>query len=278
MSFWYTKFGSLNLSLYEPSHDLQTGAAATQLIPLPGGGVFDALGNEDAPLQYRMLSVRHLLWNTTDTEAALQSLFNALRAKIGTREQLFRRLADGSTLQWSHARLKNVVATREVLDLSSLPVTLQFELISQWWYAATAKDVTITDIPGDTGDLATTLAESSGYPVSFTLTNDGNVDNDSVLWEITAGSASITAVTITNTTTGHAMSWSGTLAIGDVLRIHTGELSVLNDGANDYASFTPPSNKEAWFKLQPGENTVTISITTAGTGETVRYEFYDAFA
>jgi hypothetical protein len=108
--------------------------------------------------------------------------------------------------------------------------------------------------------------------------HNGSAPQPDVVFSITAVAGAVTAVIITNILTGHVLTWSGTLAAGKTLVIDCGAQSVLNDGVDDYASLTPPTNRDEWMLLDPGLNPVSVSVTEAGTQSTIQYSFYPAEA
>lgn len=277
MSYVLERFGSVNLPGYDAASEIGAGPARLWLLPLPGGGLFDGLGSSQAPVGDVKISDQASLLGSS--KADLETQFKTLRALIGKRDKLYRRLEGAGALEWCYARLANIRVLRRSEHVFSLDVGLEFAMISRAWYAESAQNVYNADPLDAADDLTTTGAESpAAYPVTLNFTHAGNVDQPDVTFTITAGSGNVTAVTIQNTTTGHQFSWSGTLAAGNSLVIDCGALSVKNNGADDYNAFTPPTNKEEWMVFRPGLNALSISITEAGTESAIRVQFYDAYA
>jgi hypothetical protein len=56
--------------------------------------------------------------------------------------------------------------------------------------------------------------------------------------------------------------------------------SILNDDADAYADFALTANHHIleWLRLEPGTNTVVVTLTGGGTASTIRFEYADAWA
>lgn len=277
MSYWLSEFDGLTLPTQEPEIEVGTGGVQSVLLSLPAGGVFDPLGGSQAMREGEPVRGRFLL--SASSASGLKTAFEALRAKIGVRGALYREWDDG-TLEWTYARLEEIRARQQTGQITNIPVDLRFIKQALAWYGATEQDVTYADLSAASGDadLPTTGAEQDGYPLAFTLTNEGNYDQRAVMFTLTAGGGNITAVTLANSTSGHTLTWSGTLVAGKSLVIDCGALSIQNDGTDDYDSLTPPSGKETWMVLGPGANVFSLNVTEAGGGSGLQVEFYDAYA
>jgi len=273
MGYQIDQFGVTTLPPYMPEADVGTGGSRLILLDLPGGGVFDGLGSDIAPRARTVIGKRCTLFASSESD--LETQYAALRALRGKRDSLWRRFSDG-TLQWCTARLDSITATRNAGNIKHLRIELHFVMITPDWYAETASDLTYLDVGADDEDLATLHAESATTATLYGIGNDGNVDQPDVTLTITATFSAITALVLTNTTTGHTLTFAGTIVLSKSLVIDCGARSIENDGADAYANLTPPANKEEWMMLTPGVNVITIAVT--GGPATVEIEFYDAWA
>ena len=61
--------------------------------------------------------------------------------------------------------------------------------------------------------------------------------------------------------------------------IDCGALSVLNNGNENYVYFSLTANHKIddWLRLEPGANTVVVTITGGGTGALALVEFFDGW-
>lgn len=242
------------------------------LVPLPSGATFDPLGSNLALRSSMDITAKV---NLVATGAPLKTALDTWLSRLGKRATMIRQGDDGSQHS-ATARLVVVDANRAYKNRNFLPVTLTWTLTGLPW-SGTSYDLTMVDMI-DSDDLPATGADGpTAYPVTLTLVNAGNVNQDAVTITVTAGTSTITAVSLTNSTTGHNPAWAGSLTTGQSLVIDTGARSVQKNGADDYADFTPPSSYEKWFTLAPGANTLSLSITPGGAGESIRFQYTDAW-
>jgi len=104
---------------------------------------------------------------------------------------------------------------------------------------------------------STSSATSSTDPL--TLTNAGNA-NAYPVYTITGPG---TTFTISNSTTGHSMVISETLAAGENIIIDTWAKTVTKGGVNILSTMSG-----AWIYLQPGANTLTLTVASASDSNT----------
>lgn len=140
----------------------------------------------------------------------------------------------------------------------------------RYWLAKVISDAATEYLPS-AGRLRLTMscADPFAYSVtqytpsaaasSLAITPGGTYRTFPVI-EITAGAAYTGAVTLTNGLTAEAISWTGTLAIGDILKFDMGTFRAYVNGV---VSMAGVSTASAWFPLYP--NLAQI-LTVTGLG------------
>jgi hypothetical protein len=244
--------------------ELGTGLGTSGLMPLPGGGFYDSYRADGlAPAAIDPVIKQCRLF--ASSSGALLTAIDAIRAKKRKRGVLKARWHDG-TLRWVYARLLSVHHPAQLGNKLNADITLEFEPESDIWR-------------GNTEAInAGPLTATGGGNQNTTHVNAGNVAVGDLVITVTAGTSTITNLVITNTTTGQAITFAATIATSKSLVINVGARSVLNDGANAYASATIGDVAE-WMRLQPGSNTIRFTVTgnaTTNAGYSVR--FYNHYA
>lgn len=255
MPYWIKKFGTINLPDYEPIDDI--GLEARLFVhDLPGGWVFDSLGDDVALRISKSLSVKRRMIYAD--YSILKPIYDSWLSTVGKRDKLWR-VDNSNNYQWTYARLAQLNATRLSKDHSSLDVEFVFRILSPCWYSENSTTIILNTSPK-------------------TVTNNGNKSQTRMQFRIyipVAGSTS--AITITNSTTGHQIKYNGSLATYDTLVIDTGAMTVIKNSTIDaYADFVPPDDKEEWFKLVSGNNSITRSVS--GSGYVIELEYYHSYA
>ncbi len=275
MSYTITKFGSTTLPIYKPTTPVGTHGSRIVTFDLASGGVLDALGSEISPADGEKIRKRCSI--VQSTAAAVDTEYKALRALRGTRAQLWRQWADG-TQEWVWARLDAIGAERRAKHLFHLDLDLTFIVLSPCWYSQTETTLDFPDLGADDDDLTTTGSESGGTVTIYSgIANDGNINQPDVTFKVTPVDVAVTSITVTNSSSGHAWTYAGSIAATKTLVVDCGAQSVENDGSDDYANFTGPTDKDEWMELIPGTNVFTVEITGA-TAILFEVEFYDASA
>lgn len=267
MTAYLEQFGSTVLPPAMPESDAGTGGSTLQLTPLPWGGQFDGLGSATAAMPGDKLTRKGRLIGVNTGN--LDGLYKAYRLLRGTRARLYRRNGD-TTQHWCWARLNEVKATWKYENIIHLDLDFEFQMLSPAWYSIGTHSYTWDDMGVSADDLTTCHAESDVLAV-VQIDHSGDIDQPAAIFTITALDAAVTLVTIDNTSTDYSFSYNGTIAPGKVLVIDTGAMSVQNDGADDYAHFTPPANHEEWMHIAPGSNTLQVTITGGGRLAVVYY-------
>jgi len=259
MTAYLEQFGTTTLPPALPESDAGTGGSTLQLTPLPWGGQFDGLGSGVAPMPGDKLTRKGRLIGLSTSN--LDGLYKTYRLLRGTRAKLYRRNGD-TTQHWCWARLIEVKAKWNYENIVHMDLDFEFQMLSPYWYSVTTHNSAGGVSPTGPADLATVLAESGSTLVH--CSHSGNIDQPAVVFEITT-TAFASMVVVNNTTTGYAFTYTNTINPGAVLAIDTGAMSVVNNGADDYASFTPPANHEEWMHMAPGDNVIVITIVGGGS-------------
>lgn len=88
----------------------------------------------------------------------------------------------------------------------------------------------------------------------------------------------MSAITIARTG-GESITFSGTILANKTLVIDTGTMQVTNDGVDAYDDLTlsPTADLAAWFALEPGSNTITVTFTGGGAGKQISFSYYEVW-
>jgi hypothetical protein len=285
MTYKLEKFGTTNLPIYRPTTPIGTGGSNAPVLDLPGGGVWDPLGSEDARRKSTTIRYKGALVESTAT--ALDTAYKAWEALRGTADILYRRRAD-TTMEWCQARLVQVDGSRGAENLLHQDFSLTWQMISDSWYSHIHDGGWLLDagyyldagLYLDSADFTFTLDAS---PKSCTVTNGGNVLVENCVITVTCGvTAAITALTIERAVGGvtqEKWAWAGTIATSKALVIDVGTWSVLNDGVDAFAITLDATHKsDVWLKLLPGANTITVTLTGGSTNSTILFTFADGEA
>lgn len=281
--YWLERFGTTELPTQQPDQYVGTGQASTaKFIPLPGGGVFDTLGSEQAVGQGGTISCKGAVSILDQSGAALISQVQALRALKGKRDKLYRRWDNGD-MEWIYARLVEVNAQRSIRDLNSLEMMFTFQQISPVWNGNTHGSGWYLD-SGEYFDTGLVFDEATGdifaldsVPKSITISNGGNAPVRDMVIEVYNDMASGAAITqIDIAISGKtAWRWTGSLPVGKVLTIDCGAFTVLNDTTDAYSGVSLESGHaiDCWIELEPGDNVLSVTRTggDASASFTVRY-------
>ncbi len=272
-------FDDLIFSGFDQRDRLDLPESPGALSKLPGGGAYDAYGAERAPAGSYQLPVHCELHAAT--AAGLQTQLDAWRAKRGLRGRLRLILNDGST-RWCWARCTRVQYERGREHFAFQPLDLLFEIPQPGWWGTRHGGPWWLDL-GVALDLGYHLDADAplplvGGPQTLSITNAGNQRITNAVITVRAGSAAITAVTIAVPYVS-SFTWSGTLLAGHDLVLNCGALSVINWTSDAYSGFALDAGHviDDWLRLEPGANSVDVTLTGGGTGSTMLFEFYDSW-
>lgn len=272
------RFGALTLPQYEGTFPAGAPVARLPFVELPRGGVFDADGSTRSKQGKHSIGYKATFSEATET--ALQTVYDLWRAAVGEKYDLIALLADG-TYRRNLAALENMQADLVTENLCYFESTLTFACKRPEWWGENAHLIYFDD--GHYFDSGLAFDGHAPYalsssPTTISLTNGGNRPVTNVRITVTAGDAAITALEIT--TTNVELDYAGNIAATKSLVIDTGAMTVEDDGVSDYANFSLGSGHKLaeWLRLLPGSNSVVVTFTGGGTGATVHFEYYDAWA
>lgn len=279
------RFGTLDLEHYNQVDAIGSGATPTNYLPLPEGGALDNFGDmQKHPGVVERTMSRRL---RSATEAELETLYFQLLALRGKRDRLYRRTVSGD-IHWQYARLVDLTAQRSFEQTKyRLIQDLDLRFVTQeafWrgdlggvWYLDSGEYLD-SGLAFDSGETYTL----DGSPKAITVTigeQAGRAPIRAIRIQVTAGSAAITSITIARAG-GESLTFGASIAAGDVLLIDTGTMQVTNDGSDAYNDLTlsPTADLASWFALEPGSNALTVTYTGGGTGSTIAFQYYEAWA
>lgn len=282
MSYILEKFGTTLIPQARPTMDIGAGQAQSVLVGLPSGGAYDAIGS--ARSRGQAITVNHAGAIYEDTNAAVQSALDALKALIGTRDQLFRRMPNG-TVQWITARLTSLTGQRTIEHVHHLDLSLSFASHEYYWHgthhgAGWLLDAGFNLDEGKVFDEAnadvTTPIPASG---TVTVTNAGNYPVRNAIISIYAGTTPITNLTLI-LTGATSLRYAGTIGSGKTLVLDCGKFTALNDGVDDFANLTRESGHVIadWLCLEPGANLVAVTRTGGDANSSITFTFDDGWA
>lgn len=274
MSYFYERFGSITLPTYNREASLAPVAPDLRIVAT-AAGAFDADGSGRSAQQFpHSLTVEAIVSETT--VGAQRTALDALRAAVGTRAYLYRRADDDSSVQRAQCRLASMTQERSYEQRRAYqPVRLQFQQLEAWQGAATAWTLDDGEVLDDglDFDASAYYASLSASPASQVIANGGNLPVLDAVLTVTAGSAALSNPIFT--ATGVDLRWTGTIPAGDALVIDCGAASVLLAGADAYSGlgFGAGHAVEQWLRLEPGNTTLTLTVSGTLTGASWSVDF-----
>ena len=262
MSYTLERFSTVLLPAAMPETEAGTGPSAVQFVELPGGGWYDALGEDQARRAATDISLKaKLLLAGQD--------YDDLRGLRGKRARLVRRRTDktGSPVEWCVARLNAIQAMRKVENVRSLEVDFGWRMVSDIWYGQHHGDGWTLDsgeifddgLYLDEADAVFTLVDGVN---TISLPNGGNAAvRNAILTFTNVGAAKMQSVKVEIVGASSILWDPGALVGGLVVEIDCGARSILYDGANAYSNFSVEAGHviDDWLALEPGANAVKIT-------------------
>lgn len=278
MSYRLLQFGDVVLPTARISGTYGTGPTVNATVRVVGG-MYDANGNGTAPLSlpYEQTYSAWLVGTAAATQAALEDL-QALR---GTRHILYRVDEYDSSQQWCWARCTQVRTPWQIQRKTVQPVDIVFQIQTPWYGSVYGDGWSLNT--GEDLDDGLFLEEDATYtldasPKSITLTNGGNALSRLVSLKITVGpTAALTEVTVE---VGDCdWTWAGTVAVNKVLEVNGRTMTITNDGSDAYSGLTLNADHATgwWLELEPGANTLTVTITGGSTDSTIEFDCADGW-
>lgn len=279
MPYRYLNFDGLTLPTAKPIDDLSSAMSEAAIIQAINGTV-DALGtsqaqNKTQPLEYTALHINNdglliaqagdqlvtedgdNLWTGSETTQIVDG-WRRLRGKRGA---LIRQRDWDGEQHWKYARLLQFEAKREVQHADVvLPMRFLFELADGSWRELA--ESTVTAALGDT------------VQTDFTVTVGGTETVTDCVIEITADDY-ITGIDI-EVGSDQMLQWayaSPPVFPGETIIFDCGRFTVTEDGASRYVGFNlgVPHAIQNWIELEPGDNTISITLNGGGADCVVRY-------
>lgn len=283
------QFGLTDIEYLNQVDQVGSGLSPSSYMPLPDGGAIDGYASRqmrpgvvDRTKQMRLYS---------SDQAALEAIYLTLLSLKGKRDKLYRRTSQGD-IHWQYARLVEINGeyTYELTPYRRLQdIALHFVTQDAAWRGAyhTGNELTFdSGLYFDTGLVFdSALGHSlSASPDSYTVTvgaasDPGRAIVRALKITIDAGNSIMSNVTIARTG-GESLTYTGNIPSGGSLAIDCGLMAVTCTGvSNAYNNLTISATADmaAWFTLQPGDNTITVTYTGGGTGKKISFEFYEAW-
>ena len=256
MAYYLEKFGDIILPTSMTEETMDPLPARLRLVETTAG-IFDADGIARTQQQFpQALTYRALVHS--DSLAAQGAMLAALRAAVGTRATLTRRVEADLTQHTCDARLAAMPYVRKVDNDRYIEITLTFTQLSPW----VGEEHTESGLPG----------------IDKNVVNYGNLPQTDVVITITAGTNIIIDPTFEGP--GAVLTWEGTIPVGESLVIDSGARQVLLDGVDAYDGLTLDAlhTLEGWFVLHPGNNVLLQVGTYAFDGANWTITFKDRWA
>lgn len=224
-------------------------------------------GNQIIPFQHGTMHAgkyydqRILTFGITINEADatdLEATMDELRQLIAPRTQQTLELVRDDGKEMSVQAIVDAPLQINRITNTLARVVVEFTMPRPYFRLTTAID-----------DNTTTINTS---PKAMTVTNPGTIEEREPVITLTGP---LSDTTITNTTVGVSMTYNGIIAGGEVVVISTnayGEYTAVMDGVTNVIGNITHNGAAAFMVINPGDNTMSITDTTATTG-TVQISF-----
>lgn len=255
MSYTLLLFDGATLPTRNAEMPLGTGETTPSIVPA-AGGAFDRYGTRQVLPQTRRIV--YTAGYSASTDAALRTLLDRLRAKVGISGNLIRLRVEDSVQQRITARLLSVDGGWRNEDGRYFAVTCTFETAEPTWRSASAT-VTSRGLTPASQNLSVVIGGDAPVP-------DAIVRIGATSGTITLGTVSVSAI-------GAELVYSGAITAGTVA-INAGDWTVKQGTTNKYANFSLGANHTAYglLPLVPGTATITFAVNGTGTAIVTHYD------
>lgn len=196
------------------------------------------------------------------TAADAQERFDALRKLIGVRsQQTLAYYLDDGTIRTAQASVERAMEVNHEL-ITIVKIVIEFSLAKPFFRLSTA----IAD--------NTTIINTN--PKAMTVTNPGTIEEREAVITLTGP---LQNTVITNSTNGHTLTYTGTIAGGEVVVISMdayGQYTAVKDGVTNVIGNVSHAGSPALMIFEVGNNVLSIADSTATTG-TVKVSFNAPF-
>jgi len=272
------RFDDYTFPLYNKRDQFDTGFTGGALVDIVDGAAYDSTGTGIAPEAVNTITTSYEIIATT--ASVMQVARDAIRALAGTRGRLVAEVTSASNTKkerWVWARLSRLRMERRREYVYYQPVEATFELAQPGWNGDSHGVPWKFDDGWELDDGLFldygTEWLPAGTPESGVYANDGNCAQTDIAVVVTTAATPLTSFTLVCGSCD--WTFSGTVAANKALVIDCGKKSVKNNGADAYVNFTLNANHAVadWLRLEPGNNTVTLTYT--GSGISVAINYYD---
>lgn len=280
------QFGSTPLPPAMPEDDLSTGEVESTLVDSVGGvydawglnrrlprrqtinlrGMFELTDNGRFPDGLSIYLVNELgdhivdhLGNRIIVDSAVGSLWrnaDALKAQMGTVQNLYRLREDDGAASFKQARLIHIGNIRTLADAGKVThIDMVFETRQPTWRALSPTSV------------------SAALPASLTLTNGGNLTVTDAVLTVTASGTIASPITISGN--GIDLVVAIGMSTGQSLVLDSRDQTVRVNGVDHYADLTrgPLHTVAGWTPVPTG--TSALSVTVGGGTGTASMAYFE---
>jgi hypothetical protein len=210
-------------------------------------GAFDFYGAEAYPLGPLLVKKNAMLVGNSweDVDMLIDDLIDST-VMVEFESKLWGLQNDGVTMVWCYAKCTRLaIEERATNPRTGVPVSLDFFCREGIWYSGSES----TQQYATTGTKVVANAGAQIAQLKFTLQNADVLDNPT-----------ITHVDVVNHENGDTWSFDGSVLPGTELLVDSAAQICTNDGAGAYADLTIGYGQLSWLRLQPGNNSLTVTI------------------
>jgi phage-related protein len=245
-----TTFGKV--TLINDNLDIADRRGDNKMIPFRNGKIF-------SPKYYDERTITFGIVMTAASATALETLFDTLHTLISprTEQTLEMTLEDASVRNISATVNKRIDVNR--ITNTQARITIQFDCASPFWRLSTA--------------IADNTVAIDTSPHAMTVTNPGSIEERDPTIII---HGAFTAITITNSTNGASLTYTGAIGTAETVTIGTlnGEYyATLSTGSANVIGNISHSGSACLLPINVGANTLAITSTGKDANSTVKITF-----